>query len=256
MPICRDFARGFPSDGSVIVRAMTRAERYDQIKPLRDAGLTWREIGERLGIALQTAQQVYTDPTGEQAAARKAQYSRPCTKCGAPTNPGGKQETGGRCKNCVHADPVERFWAKVDKREADECWLWLGAKGAGRNDKWGLTYGNFSIGGIQRGPHRFSYELHVGPIPKGMVIDHVCCNSLCVNPGHLEVVTKWENYQRGKVRAGSRITVRETVPWATVEAIRAEYAVGDTTQRALAAKYEVSATYVSHVVNMTTRVAA
>ena len=56
-------------------------------------------------------------------------------------------------------------------------------------------------GKVRYGPHRFAYELLVGPIPKGLTIDHVkskeCISTLCVNPAHLEAVTLRENILRG-----------------------------------------------------------
>jgi hypothetical protein len=89
--------------------------------------------------------------------------------------------------------PVEeRFWEKVNKRGPDECWPWTAA------------VGKHGYGVLGVGPHktttapRFAYELLVGPIPKGLTIDHLCRNRLCVNPNHLEVVTRGENVLRGE----------------------------------------------------------
>lgn len=45
--------------------------------------------------------------------------------------------------------------------------------------------------------HRFSYIIHKGEIPPKLVIDHLCRNTLCVNPDHLEAVTHKENLLRG-----------------------------------------------------------
>lgn len=71
-----------------------------------------------------------------------------------------------------------------------ECWLWKGQK---TQD----GYGRFSARGESVRAHRYTYELFVGKIPNGLVIDHLCRNRSCVNPLHLEPVTNRENLLRG-----------------------------------------------------------
>jgi hypothetical protein len=44
--------------------------------------------------------------------------------------------------------------------------------------------------------HRWAYEHFIGPIPAGLEIDHLCRVRHCVNPAHLEPVTKSENRRR------------------------------------------------------------
>lgn len=84
----------------------------------------------------------------------------------------------------------ERFWAKVDRSNPDGCWPWLGVVNDG-------GYGIIKIQYRKTRAHRVAYELSVGPIPHGLVTDHICRNRRCVNPAHLEVVTNKENIRRG-----------------------------------------------------------
>lgn len=96
-------------------------------------------------------------------------------------------------------DTQSRFWAKVDKAgpapaaraDLGNCWQWL----AGRTAQ---GYGAFHPATDQTElAHRWAYSQMIGPIPAGRVIDHLCRNRECVNPGHLEVVTNEENLRRG-----------------------------------------------------------
>lgn len=81
-----------------------------------------------------------------------------------------------------------RFVAKVNKTET--CWAWKGA--VDRNG-----YGQFRFNGKTAAAHRAAYELHIGPIPDGLELDHLCRNHGCVNPKHLEAVDKRTNILRG-----------------------------------------------------------
>lgn len=85
----------------------------------------------------------------------------------------------------------ERFWEKVERPTEAECWPWLGARGP---KGYGMLRSDHAT---TVRAHRFSYEIHIGQIPEGMVIDHLCRNPTCVNPAHLEAVTSGENTRRG-----------------------------------------------------------
>jgi hypothetical protein len=71
---------------------------------------------------------------------------------------------------------IERFKQKYSL-DSDGCWIW-------------------QSNGKSRRAHRVSYEMHVGEIPEGLVIDHLCRKKSCVNPKHLEAVTAGENSRR------------------------------------------------------------
>jgi aspartate carbamoyltransferase regulatory subunit len=64
-------------------------------------------------------------------------------------------------------------------------------------------YGHFFLNGKTVHAHRYAYELTVALIPDGLVPDHLCRNRGCVNPNHLEPVTRRENTLRGDTVASA-----------------------------------------------------
>jgi hypothetical protein len=74
-----------------------------------------------------------------------------------------------------------------------ECWPYPGCinKHTGYGKTWDRRLWRSSDA------HRVAYELLVGPVPDGLVLDHLCRNRACCNPAHLEPVTMRENLRRG-----------------------------------------------------------
>ncbi len=70
------------------------------------------------------------------------------------------------------------------------CWEWLWAKSR-------KGYGTIQRDGRSKLAYGYFHEQACGPIPDGMMQDHLCRNRGCVNPAHIEVVTAAENARRG-----------------------------------------------------------
>lgn len=99
--------------------------------------------------------------------------------------------------------PDEKFWSKVNKTET--CWLWTR----------GLVYGygqfHATIDGKKyHRAHRYAYEATVGPIPTGLVLDHICRVRNCVRPDHLRAVTDRENTLEPRSESPSRKNAEKT----------------------------------------------
>lgn len=85
----------------------------------------------------------------------------------------------------------ERFFAKVDVGHPLGCWEWTAATSV-------AGYGRFREGPDHEiRAHRWSYAFFYGTVPPGCEPDHLCRNTSCVNPDHLEAVTHHENLMRG-----------------------------------------------------------
>lgn len=115
------------------------------------------------------------------------------------------------CKNWQNGrdrtDPEVRFWSKVNKNGPNGCWLWMACRNRG--------YGVMSVNKKATTTHRYSWELHNGPIPDGLHVCHHCDNPRCVNPDHLFLGTHQDNMQdminkgrmsKGETKGSSKLT--------------------------------------------------
>lgn len=162
-------------------------------------------------------------------------------------------------------DDISKFWAKVKRLGADDCWPWVGTKMLG-------GYGLFdrNRGGNRKAvrAHRLAFLLSGGCIPEGMMLRHKCDNRICCNPSHLIPGTAKENssdmVSRGRhwtqqrpqdvprganhwvARRGPGPLVRGSkhhnskLTESKVAKIRKLYQTGEWSQRGLAAKFSVS----------------
>jgi len=134
--------------------------------------------------------------------------SRNCERCGTAFTISPKSPRQRFCSlSCSNSrdrrrtPELERFLAKVDKNgpvpehrpELGPCWAWTAYRNA-------LGYGQFGLAGRRGGlvlAYQWAWQQEHGPVPDGLVLDHLCRNPACVRPAHLEAVTQSVNTQRG-----------------------------------------------------------
>lgn len=139
---------------------------------------------------------------------------------------------------------LTRFWDKVQIADEDECWLWIGGVDAKKGKKY--YYGAFRVTSRNKWrSHRFSYYIHNGSFDTSLEVMHICDNTLCVNPKHLQLGTHEDNMKdmamkkravthKGSKNGSSKLTED------LVKKIRITYNAGNYTQAELAEKHGVS----------------
>jgi hypothetical protein len=135
--------------------------------------------------------------------------SRQCEHCngvftlriyGTVVPPGRGRFCSRRCaaQRWRRGSDADRFWSYVNRDgpipsyrpNLGPCWLWTGGTQRG--------YGAFHVENRIIGAHCWCYAALVGAIADGLELDHLCRVPRCVNPAHLEPVTKTTNILRGE----------------------------------------------------------
>lgn len=85
-----------------------------------------------------------------------------------------------------------KVWKNITPCPMTGCWLWVGTV---RDDGYGKYHRTYA--------HRLVYTALVGPIPDDRELDHLCRVRCCVNPQHLEAVTRSINQLRSPITVGA-----------------------------------------------------
>lgn len=140
--------------------------------------------------------------------------SSTCKLCNKTFKYNFKDRTGTFCsRECsfkeklVTKDILKEYMTKMYNQKVmkkEGCWSWAGSV----RRKYGLiSMGSNSDILI----HRASWEIHNGPIPKGLCVLHKCDNPICSNPEHLFLGTQLDNIQDMFVKQRNRKTINKEI---------------------------------------------
>lgn len=141
---------------------------------------------------------------------------------------------------------AEDFIKWACQQEVDHCIVWPFRSKTGPNREYGAVSKGFSKYGGRA--HRVVCGLYYGDPPsEDYHAEHLCGNSLCVNPKHLKWSTATENMRR-KIEHGTSCTPVKLSREIARE-IRRAYGAGEKTVRQMAAEYGVSVTNIYNIIN-------
>lgn len=152
-----------------------------------------------------------------------------CGQCGQMTT-----VSNGRARKFVHGhnSTVRRIsetdYSVEDHGHITECWIWRHCAG---NDQ---GHGKVTVAGRKMWAHRAMYEQEVGPIPEGLILDHLCEVPPCIRPDHVQPKTQGDHNRRHNFGGWNRLVYLSEEDR---DEIRRLYTSGGWTHRSLAARF-------------------
>lgn len=168
--------------------------------------------------------------------------------CGEERNIRSQDIRIGHAKSCGciqnHKSLKDAFKSRTFLRNGD-CTEWIGALT-------GSGYGVIKFRSKNYLTHRIAYQIEYGKIPNGKLIRHLCHNSRCCNPKHLEVGNTQDNSNdcvaAGRQNKGAEVNTAKLKKYQVLQ-IRASTIKKEKSITQLAEEYGVSKTHIGRIIN-------